>query len=165
MDEEIRFYIERAGNVAGPVTDDEVRDALREGRLEAGTRVRLAGSDLWVAPRVFATFAPFASARPGASAMPTAPTALAQELPPELAQASVALLDLLLFWIHEGAHTFGPLTGEQIRLGQETGRYRSAAVTLLDPLVWYPGALLFGRTSTSISIDATTKRASRPSTI
>ena len=160
MDEEIRFYIERAGNVAGPVTDDEVRDALREGRLEAGTRVRLAGSDLWVAPRVFATFA---LARPGASAMPTAPTALAQELAPELAQASVALIDLLLFWIHEGAHTFGPLTGEQIRLGQETGRYRGAAVTLLDPLVWYPAALLFGRTSTSAH--AATKRVYRPSTI
>ena len=155
MDEEIRFYIERAGNVAGPVTDDEVRDALREGRLEAGTRVRLAGSDLWLAPSVFATFA---LSRPGASATPTAPTTLAQELPPALAQASAALLDLLLFWVREGAHTFGPLTGEQIRAGQETGRYRSAAVTLLDPLVWYPAALLFGRTSTSAG--ATTKRTS-----
>ena len=43
MDQEIRFYIERAGNVAGPITDDALRDALRDGRLEAGTRVRLAG--------------------------------------------------------------------------------------------------------------------------
>lgn len=172
MDDEIRFYIERAGNVAGPVTDDEVRDALREGRLEAGTRVRLAGSDLWVSPRVFATFA---MSRSGAGATPAPPAALLAELPPELAQASVALLDLLLFWVHEGAHTFGPLTGEQIRFGQEAGRYRGSAVTLLDPVIWYPAALLFGRAPASVgpatkrttaSIDSTaSQRASRSSTI
>ena len=165
MDEEIRFYIERAGNVAGPVTDDEVRDALRDGRLEAGTRVRLAGSDLWVAPRVFATFA---LSRPGAGPAPAGPTTLARELPPELAQGSAALLDLLLFWVHENAHTFGPLTGEQVRLGQEAGRYRGAAVALLEPLVWYPAALLFGRASAPASVSSpttATKPAPRSSTI
>jgi hypothetical protein len=161
VDEEIRFYIERAGNVAGPVTDDEVRDALREGRLEAGTRVRLAGSDLWVSPRVFATFA---LSRTGAGPVPTAPTAVVDELPPELATAGAALLDLLLFWVHEGTHTFGPLTGEQLRLGQESGRYRGSSVTLLEPLVWYPSALLFGRAPAS-SVTPSTKRASRSSTI
>lgn len=163
MDEEIRFYIERSGNVAGPVTDDEVRDALRGGRLEAGTRVRLAGSDLWAAPRVFATFA---LSRPGASAAPPAPApaAVAKELPPELAQASAALLDLLLFWVHEGTHIFGPLTGEQLRVGRASGRYRGAAVTLLEPLAWYPAALLFGRASASREA-AATRPAPRSSTI
>ena len=160
MDEEIRFYIERAGNVAGPVTDDEVRDALREGRLEAGTRVRLAGSDLWVSPRVFATFA---ISRAGAGPVPTAPLAIVDELPPELAAAGAALLDLLLFWVHEGTHTFGPLTGEQLRVGQKSGRYRGSAITLLDPLVWYPSALLFGGAPGSVA--PTTTRASRSSTI
>jgi hypothetical protein len=160
VDEEIRFYIERAGNVAGPVTDDEVRDALREGRLEPGTRVRLAGSDLWVSPRVFATFA---MSRNGAGLVPTAPTTLEKVLPTELASGGSTLLDLLLFWVHEGAHTFGPLTGEQLRVGQETGRYRDAAVTLLDPLVWYPAALMFARAPAEVT--STTKRASRSSTI
>jgi hypothetical protein len=160
VDEEIRFYIERAGNVAGPVTDDEVRDALREGRLEPGTRVRLAGSDLWVSPRVFATFA---MSRNGAGLVPTAPTTLEKVLPAELASGGSTLLDLLLFWVHEGAHTFGPLTGEQLRVGQETGRYRDAAVTLLDPLVWYPAALMFARAPAEVT--STTKRASRSSTI
>ena len=160
MDEEIRFYIERAGNVAGPVTDDEVRDALREGRLEPGTRVRLAGSDLWVSPRVFATFA---MSRTGAGLVPTAPGPLESDVPPELAHGGSALLDLLLFWVHEGTHTFGPLTGEQLRLGQETGRYRSAAVTLLDPIVWYPAALVFRRAPSAVA--PATKRPSRSSTI
>lgn len=160
MDEEIRFYIERAGNVAGPVTDDEVRDALREGRLEPGTRVRLAGSDLWVSPRVFATFA---MSRTGAGLVPTAPGPLVTDVPPELARGGSALLDLLLFWVHEGTHTFGPLSGEQLRLGLETGRYRSAAVTLLDPIVWYPAALVFPRGPSAVA--AATKRTSRSSTI
>ena len=165
MDEEIRFYIERAGNVAGPVTDDEVRDALREGRLEEGTRVRLAGSDLWVAPRVFATFA---LNRASAGPTPAGPTALLTELPPDLAQASVALLDLLLFWVHEGSHTFGPLTGEQIRLGQSVGRYRGSAVALIEPRIWYPAALLFGRPVAAPrkpAADAEAKRGARSSTI
>jgi DNA-binding beta-propeller fold protein YncE len=164
VDEEIRFYIERAGNVAGPVTDDEVRDALREGRLEAGTRVRLAGSDLWVAPRVFATFA---LSRAGAGPVPTAPTTVVDDVPPELAHGGAALLDLLLFWVHEGTHTFGPLTGEQLRVGQASGRYRGSSVTLLEPLVWYPAALVFGRepATSASTTGSTSRRASRSSTI
>ena len=164
MDEEIRFYIERAGNVAGPVTDDEVRDALREGRLEAGTRVRLAGSDLWVVPRVFATFA---LSRAGAGPVPTAPTTVVDDVPPELLYGGAALLDLLLFWVHEGTHTFGPLTGEQLRVGQASGRYRGSSVTLLEPLVWYPSALLFGRepATSASTTSSTSRRASRSSTI
>ncbi|MEO7330096.1 MAG: hypothetical protein ABI193_16090 [Minicystis sp.] len=145
MDEEIRFYIERAGNVAGPVTDDEIREALRSDRLEPGTRVRLTGSDLWVTPQVFATFA---RSRAPSGSPPPAPTSLTKELAPGLASASTALLDLLLFWVSEGGQSFGPLTGEQIRQGHAAGRYRKAAVCLLDSAAWYAIAQLFGRDPT-----------------
>jgi DNA-binding beta-propeller fold protein YncE len=142
VDEEIRFYIERAGNVAGPVADDEIREALRSERLEPGTRVRLAGSDLWVAPQVFATFA---RSRAPSGSPPASPSSLTRELPLGLASASPALLDLLLFWVSEGGQTFGPLTGEQIRQGYAAARYRKAAVCLLESEAWYAIALLFGR--------------------
>jgi len=49
----LHFFVDRRGKVTGPVTDDDVRDALREGKLGAGARFRLAGSDLWASPRAF----------------------------------------------------------------------------------------------------------------
>ena len=140
MDDEIRFYVEHAGRVTGPVTDDELRDSLRDGRVDPGARVRLAGSDLWTSPRAFATFA----RRPGSSGTPPpgAPVDVADELPPELDAAPRALRDMLLFWVHEGAHTFGPLTGEQLRRGYESGHYRSAFASLIDAAPWYPVSLI-----------------------
>ena len=47
MDDELRFYIDRRGKVTGPVTDDVVREALRDGKLEADVRVRREGVLLW----------------------------------------------------------------------------------------------------------------------
>lgn len=136
MDEEIRFYLSRDGAVTGPVTDDELRDSLRRGAIEPDVRVRLAGSDLWTSPRAFATFA----RRQGSAGTPRpgAPIGALSELPADLAAAPAALRDMLLFWVHEAAHTFGPLTGEQLRRGFGEGHYRTAAASLVDSATWYP---------------------------
>jgi hypothetical protein len=143
MDDELRFYIDRRGKVTGPVTDDVVREALRDGKLAADARVRLAGSELWVSPRAFATLSRIPSAGP--ATLPSPPAAVAADLPADLAAAPQTLRDLLLFWLHEGDLVFGPLSGERIRLGVESGQYRDAAVLLVDGDAWHRASLLATR--------------------
>jgi hypothetical protein len=142
VDDAIRFYIEPAGDVTSPVTSDEIREALREGRLDAAARVRLAGSDPWLPPRAFALFAKAAGA--SFSSTPPAPRAIARELPPDLASVEPTLLEMLLFWMLEGGPPFGPLSGEQVRAGYEVGLYRSASLAIVGTDAWYPAPLLFG---------------------
>jgi len=141
VDDEIRFYIERAGNVAGPLSEDELRTAFREKNLDARTRVRLDGSDLWASPLAFAPLA--RGLGPSDRPPPPSPNEPTLELCPELAATPYELRDHLLFWLSEGVHTFGPLSGEQIRLGFERGRYRGASAALVDRDAFYPVALLF----------------------
>ena len=153
MDDEIRFHIEQDGRVTGPVTDDEVRSRLRDGSLgkpgeEQACRVRLAGTDLWASPRAFATFgrAPGGgSEKPPAGPVPGA--GVLAELPAELAAAPRSLRDVLLFWIHEGEMTFGPLTGAQLRGDLAAGYHQKATCSLVDSGAWYPVALIAGTAS------------------
>jgi hypothetical protein len=140
--EEVRFFVDRRGKVTGPVTDDDVRDALRDGRLGAGVRLRLAGSDLWASPRAFVALARSPGA--GKPALPASPQAVACALPPALAGMPQDHRDALLFWIAEGDHIFGPLPGEQVRLALEGGRYREAAALLVDDAAWVRASLLTG---------------------
>lgn len=143
MDDTIRFYIEPAGDVTSKVTSDEIREALREARLDpAATRARLVGSEPWLPLRAFTLFASTSGAWFGAT--PPAPTEVARELSPDLASMEPALLEMLLFWMVEGSRPFGPLSGEQIRAGYEAGLYRSAALCIVDTEAWYPAPLLFG---------------------
>jgi DNA-binding beta-propeller fold protein YncE len=140
---DLHFYIERNGQVAGPVSDDDVRDAVRQGRFEPGTRVRLVGTDLWATPAAFATFAARRESLPPPETLPEDPPP--RDLPRDLASTSPTVRDLLLFWLVDGARPIGPFTGEQIRRAWEDGRYRAASVALVDTSAWYPIQLLFGR--------------------
>ena len=74
MSWELTFLVQPPlGRVIGPLGDDEVRDALREGRFPAGTRVRLSGgSAVWLPPEAFATFASVGVA--SSAVLPAAPT-------------------------------------------------------------------------------------------
>lgn len=141
MEEDLRFYTQRDDRVAGPFSDDTIREAVRSGTLEAGTRVRVVGSDIWALPHAWATF----STRRSLEEPPPAPQETSRELPPELASASEQVRDMLLWCLHEGNITFGPLTGEQIRKGLAAGRYRGASASLVGTEAWYPVGLLFDR--------------------
>ncbi len=150
MDDELRFYLERRGKVTGPVTDDDVREAIRDGKLgvdgddvKARVRVRLAGTQLWASPRAFVALARAPGA--GQPVAPPAPTVVAAELPPDLAAAPQALRDVLLFWLRVGDQTAGPVTGERIRVAVEAGQSREAAAVLVDGSVWVRASLLAGR--------------------
>jgi DNA-binding beta-propeller fold protein YncE len=141
VDEDLRFYTQRDERVAGPFSDDTIREAVRNGTLEAGTRVRIVGSDLWALPHAWATF----STRRSLQESPPAPRETSRELPPQLASATEMVRDMLLWCLHEGDITFGPLTGEQIRKGLASGRYRGATAALVGTEEWYPVGLLFDR--------------------
>ncbi len=126
--------------MTGPVTDDDVRDALRDGKLEGGAQLRLAGSDLWASPRAFVALARSPGA--GTPSLPVSPTSVVCALPGELAAAPQNVRDVLLFWVAEGDLVFGPLSGEQLRLGVEAGKHREAAASLVDDGVWVRAVLL-----------------------
>ncbi len=159
--DEIRFYVDRLGKVTGPVTDDEVRDALRDGGLAPETaRVRVAGTELWASPRAFATFARVPGVARAPEPLP--PAAVACELPADLAAAPQALRDLLLFWLHEGALVFGPLSGRQLRLGAEAGQYREASARMVDGDAWHRATLVASARDSSSVVAA--ELAREPST-
>jgi hypothetical protein len=148
--DEIRFFIERRGKVTGPVTDDDVRDALRDGTLDAHARVRLAGTDLWASPRAFLALAKSPGA--GTPALPVYPGAIARELSAELGATPQAVRDVLMFWVAEAELVFGPLSGEQLRASLEAGHHRDAAVMLVDDRAWVRATLaLPPRAASSIS--------------
>lgn len=143
VEDEIRFYIDHRGEVTGPVTDDDVRDALREGKVSPEVRVRLAGTELWASPRAFVMLA--RSPGVGRAPQPSPPEAVAGELPAELAAVPPAVRDGLLFWLHEGTRTAGPITGADLRRGLEGGRYPRTAASLVDSGAWYPAVLIAPR--------------------
>jgi DNA-binding beta-propeller fold protein YncE len=163
VEDDLRFYIDQRGKVRGPVTDDDVREALRDGKLGADDRVRLEGTALWASPRAFATLA----RSPGAArpTLPSAPASVLRELPADLGGLSGALRDVLLFWVHDGApasiaggpragaprpHTIGPISGAELRRGVEAGQHQHAAASLVDSGAWYPATLVAPRRDPSV---------------
>lgn len=133
--EQIRFFLEQRGKVTGPFTDDDVRDSVRDGTLEEGARVRLAGSDLWASPRAWATL----SIRRSLVPAPDGPAeAESKGVPEDLAKASDGVLSMLLFFVHDRKRTFGPYTGEQLKKEREAGKLEKALVALVDSREWAP---------------------------
>jgi DNA-binding beta-propeller fold protein YncE len=139
VDVELRFFLRHNGNVAGPLSDDDVRDAFRDGRLEPGTRVRLAGSDLWLPPAAFATFAVRRDSLPP----PDAPVGAPPAVDAGLAATGGALRELLMYWLREGGRTTGPFVGEHLRRALQEGRHRDAIVHVVDFADWMPIVLIF----------------------
>lgn len=141
MELELRFYLERDGRSVGPVPDDEVRDAIREGTLDRLAPVRLAGTELTLPAESWATFA---LRREHAPVAYPAMSMVLRGLTEGLRSAPREVRELLLYRVAERGATFGPLTGEQLRRAYVTGRYVDALVAILHTDVWFPIALLFG---------------------
>lgn len=141
MDEHLRFYIEQDGRTLGPFTDDEVRHALMQGSVTIEARARIAGGSFAAPVLAWAALA----GRRSLLSLPPPPDASSprpSKLPPELASLPSAVLDILLFCLHEGGQTFGPLTGEQMRRAHGVGRYHNASASLVGSGAWYPVGLL-----------------------
>ncbi len=142
LDDEIRFYVEGGAIGPGPFTDDELRDALREGRLDPGVPVRLAGHDLLVPAHAWATFArerTLASLPP-----PPSPEGALSELVAALKTTPASVRDMLLWCTREGNVTSGPFTGGELRRLLASGRMKTALVAIVDTTDWYSVRLVFG---------------------
>lgn len=142
-EEPIRFHV--AGQTALR-TDDELRDALRDGQLDADVRLRLEGTSLWAPARAWATLA----VRTSLSELPRAPATVAGPVTvsPDLLGAPRFLHDMLLWCLIEGDRAFGPLVGADVREGFEGGRFRRARATPVGLADWVPVGRIFDRTLT-----------------
>jgi hypothetical protein len=142
-EEPIRFHVDGQRALR---TDDDLRDALREGQLDADVRLRLEGTALWAPARAWATLA----VRTSLSEMPKAPAA--DEGPasvsPDLLGAPRFLHDMLLWCVVEGDRTFGPMVGAEIRDQFEGGKYRRARATPVGLGDWILVGRIFDRTLT-----------------
>jgi DNA-binding beta-propeller fold protein YncE len=140
VEDTIQFQV---GDPTGPwLGDDAIRAALREGSMTAETPLRLEGTELWIALEAWATFALRRLVAPPTPMPPTAEE-LRDELPSDLAALPIEVRSMLLYWVHEGAHTFGPLTGEQLRRGLASDRYGDASVSAFSRGGWYRASALF----------------------
>jgi hypothetical protein len=140
VDDDLRLYIDLRGQIRGPISGDDAREALRDGKLPPEARLRFEGTECWASPRAFAALARV----PGASraSLPGAPDTARAELPPELAAVPASLRDLLLFWVAEGPRVLGPVPGAEVRRQVEAGQLQRSAASLVDSGVWFPASLL-----------------------
>jgi len=142
-EEPIRFHVDGQRALR---TDDDLRDALRDGLVDADVRLRLEGTALWAPARAWATLA----VRTSLSELPKAPQA--DEGPasvsPDLLGAPRFLHDMLLWCLVEGDRTLGPLVGAEIRDGFEGGKFRRARATPVGVTDWIPVGRIFDRTLT-----------------
>lgn len=147
MSDELSFFIDDAGTLSGPRSDDAIRAELRELTLDPDVRVRLATSRVWAPARAWATLAVARTSgvplpRPAANESGLASGA------PDLLSAPSTILDMLLYVVAEAGKVTGPITGEQFRRGVDGGRHKHALVALWGTDEWISARRLFDRTLT-----------------
>ncbi|MFO0612767.1 MAG: hypothetical protein U0414_09280 [Polyangiaceae bacterium] len=145
MSDELSFFIDDAGAITGPRSDDAIRAELRELTLDPDVRVRLASSRVWAPARAWATLA---VARTSGVPLPR-PAATEAGLAggsPDLLSAPSSVLDMLLYVIAESGKVNGPVTGEQIRRAVDGGRHKNALVAVWGTDEWIAARRLFDRT-------------------
>lgn len=141
----LRFFVQPApGRIAGPLSDDDLRDALREGRYEPDVRVRCAAAPLWLPASAWAALGLVAPPNPP-------PPPIGEEeraVSPDMLLAPSEVIDAVRFVIAEHGQSFGPLPGKVVRDGFEGGKYRAARVSPVGTEDWLPARKLFDRTLT-----------------
>jgi len=147
VSDELSFFIDDAGTLSGPRSDDSIRAELRELTLDPDVRVRLASSRVWAPARAWATLAVARTSgvplpRPAVNESGLASGA------PDLLSAPSSVLDMLLYVVAEAGKVSGPITGEQFRRGVDGGRHKYALVALWGTDEWIAARRLFDRTLT-----------------
>ncbi len=131
------------GQVVGPMSDDELRDAIAAERYSATTPTRSGAAPLWLPAHAWAALAlPAPPLHP-----PPKPADVEARSPsPDLLLAPGEVLDTVRFALAEHGQSFGPLPGKVVRDGFEGGRYRNALVAPLGTDDWIAARKLFDRT-------------------
>lgn len=148
--EELRFYVQpEPGRVIGPLTDDELREALRAARYAPDVRVRLSEAPLWLPARAWAAL----------SLGSIAPPPLPEGEPtgsPDLALAPAEVLDIVRFHVTEREIKAGqvevrprsPQLGSTLRESALGGGLRTTWVAPMGTSDWVLARKLFDRTLT-----------------
>ena len=138
------FYVQAgSGQQLGPISDDDLRDALRDGRYDASTRVRSVGAPLWLPAQAWAALA---LPPPALTPPPAGTDGEGRGASPDLMLAPADVLDMVRFVVSENGQPYGPLPGKVVRDGFEGGRYRSALIAPLGTSDWLAARKLFDRT-------------------
>ncbi|MBL9022863.1 MAG: hypothetical protein JNL21_11745 [Myxococcales bacterium] len=148
--EELRFYVQpEPGRVIGPMSDDELREALRAARYAPDVRVRLSDAPPWLPARAWAALA-LGSIEP--PPMPEGePTAS-----PDLSLAPAEVLDLVRFHVADREVKGGkaevrhrsPQLGSALREAALGGGLRTTWVAPVGTADWVLARKLFDRTLT-----------------
>lgn len=145
--EDLRFYVQpEPGRVVGPLSDDELRDALKNGRFVPDAPVRLGDASLWLPARSWAALAvPLGNP-------PAGPTDDRPGVSPDLMLAPAEVLDLVRFFIADRAGIAfvvgGAKLGRALRDEVQGGSLRTAYVAPVGTSDWVLARRLFDRTLT-----------------
>jgi len=140
----LRFHVqEESGQLVGPLSDDDLREALKAGRFAATARVRSLGAPLWLPAQAWAALALPASPL---VAPPAGADGESRSISPDLLLAPADVLDMVRFVVSERGQAYGPLPGKVLRDGFDGGRYRHALVCPLGTGDWLAARRLFDRT-------------------
>lgn len=141
----LRFFVQAGpGRTAGPLSDDDLRDAIREGRYGADVRARCGVAPLWLPACAWAALGLTAPPNP----LPPKPGDEERAVSPDLLLAPAEVLDTVRFAVAEHGQSFGPYPGKVLRDGFEGGKYRTAQVAPVGTEDWVAARRLFDRTLT-----------------
>lgn len=140
----LRFYVQvAAGKIAGPLSDDELRDGIRDGRFSDSVRVRVGAAHLWLPAAAWAALALPPGDLPAA---PSEEVKSSRSISPDLLLAPGEVLDMVRYIVLEHDQVFGPMPGRVLRDGVQGGRYRRAFIAPVGTDEWVAAAKLFDRT-------------------
>lgn len=123
-------------------SDDELRDALREGRVDPDEEALLDGTSFRFPVRAYATLGVRVSNEP--LALPILPIG-DPPIPDALAQAPADVIDLLMFVVFENDISVGPQPGAALRAAFESGRHQSAFIALFGTRDFFAARRVFDR--------------------
>ncbi|MFO0549530.1 MAG: hypothetical protein U0271_14150 [Polyangiaceae bacterium] len=156
---ELAFFVQ-GHTAAAPRSDDELRDALRDGQVSAETPVRVASSQLFLPCRAWAALGLPAGDLPAPPLDRAAEVAKA--VSPDLLLAPSEVLDMIRYAVFEHDIVYGPVTGHQLREAFDGGRYRTAMLAPLGTTDWVAARRLFDRTLTDSARAIASARPSSP---
>ena len=147
MIEELRFFVQpEPGRVVGPMSDDELRQALRDGRFPPEVAVRSELGPLFLPASAWAALAVRHRSLPPLP--PFDADAPAPSVSPDLLLADKDVLDLVRFAVVDPARRVvtGPIVGFELRQAVLGGGHRTTLIAPLGTEQWVATRKLFDRT-------------------
>ena len=145
MAADLELFISDAQGSRGPLPVEKVRRELSEGTINGKALFRTDGCGAWLAGPAWEALADLLPVPP----LPGKPAlAPGTSIPADVAECTQGVRERLLWFLSDADGVMGPVTGEFVRRGLESGKVAaSAAVCLASSASWirapavFPGAL------------------------